>query len=312
MSATSSMQSAARPVKGRILITGGTGFVGGNIRAALGDRPIRLLVRNKSKSPVEETANVELVEGDVTKPETLRGAMNGCEAVIHLVAIIAEKGESTFDGVIRAGTANVVAEARRVGIKRLIHMSAMGAANDPRYPYLKAKWDSEQIVKQSGLPFTIFRPSVIFGPEDGFINVLANLVRRAPVIPVVGSGQSKFQPVSVREVATSFQRALDEPATAGQTYELGGPEILTYEELLDTIATKLGKKARKAHVPVGLMKPIVKLSKPLPSALRPPVTEEQLRMLALDNCSLDSATSRLIGRQPTRLRDGIDYIVRKR
>ena len=312
MSATTSTQSTVKPVSGRIFITGGTGFVGGNIREALGDRPIRLLVRSKSKSPVKESTNVELVEGDVTKADSIRGAMNGCEAVIHLVAIISEEGGATFDGVIRVGAANVVTEAHRVGIKRLIHMSAMGAANDPRYPYLKAKWDSEQLVKQSGIAYTIFRPSVIFGPGDGFINVLANLVRKAPVIPVVGSGQSKFQPVSVKEVATSFERALDEPVTVGQTYELGGPEILTYEELLDTIATKLGKKARKIHVPVGLMKPVVKLSKPLPSALRPPVTEEQLRMLALDNCSLDSATSRLIGRQPTRLRDGIDYIVKRR
>ena len=138
--------------------------------------------------------------------------------------------------------------------------------------------------------------------------MLANLVRKAPVLPVVGDGKSKFQPVSVKEVARSFARALDEPKTAGQIFELGGPEILTYEELLDTIAAKLGKKPRKAHVPVGLMKPIVKLSKPLPKVLRPPVTEEQLRMLSLDNCSNDSATSRLIGRPPLRLRDGIDYI----
>lgn len=312
MSAKSEATAPAKAVTGRIFITGGDGFVGGNIRATLGDRPVRVLVRNKAKAGIAEAPNVEVVEGDVTKPDSLRGAMNGCEAVIHLVAIIAEQGGATFDGVIRGGTANVVAEARRIGIKRFLHMSAMGAVNDPRFPYLKAKWESEQIVKQSGIPYTIFRPSVIFGPGDGFISVLANLVRKAPIVPVVGSGKSKFQPIASKEVAIAFQRALEEPATVNQTYELGGPEIFTYEELIDTIATKLGKSARKAHVPVGLMKPVVKLSKPLPSALRPPVTEEQLRMLALDNCTLDSSTSRLIGRQPTRLRDGIDYIVRNR
>jgi uncharacterized protein YbjT (DUF2867 family) len=301
--------SGAKPVTGRIFITGGTGFVGKNLLEALGDRPVRLLVRDKRDGAAFESDTVELHQGDVTKPETLRGAMTGCEAVIHLVAIIAEEGGATFDGVIHHGTVNVVEEAKRVGIKRFIHMSAMGAQDNPSYPYLKAKWDAEQAVKNSGIPWTIFRPSVIFGPGDGFINVLAKLVKSVPVIPVVGSGKSKFQPVSVKEVAEAFVRALDEPRTSGQVFELGGPEILTYEELLDTIASKLGKKRPKAHVPVGLMKPVVKLTKPLPKALRPPVTEEQLRMLSLDNCSYDSATSRLIGRQPLRLRDGIDYIV---
>lgn len=310
MSGTESSHPAAPVVTGRILITGGTGFVGGNIVTALGERPIRLLVRNKSGVKRDYGPNVELYEGDVTRSESLRGSMTGCQAVIHLVAIIEQTKDATFDSVIRGGTVNVVEEAKRVGIKRLVHMSAMGAQNDPRYPYLKAKWDAEVVVKAAGIPWTIFRPSVIFGPGDGFINVLADLVRKAPVIPVAGSGKSKFQPVSVSEVAMAYARAMEEPKTAGQTYELGGPEILTYEDMLDAIAAKLGKKKLKAHIPVGLMGPVVSISKFLPKPLRPPVTREQLRMLALDNSSLDSATSRLIGRQPLRLRDGIDYIVR--
>jgi uncharacterized protein YbjT (DUF2867 family) len=187
-------------------------------------------------------------------------------------------------------------------------MSALGVRHDPAFPYFEAKWQAEQAVKAAGIPWTIFRPSVIFGHGDGFINTLADLIRKAPIIPVVGSGQTKFQPVFVKEVAECFVKALDDPATAGQTYELGGPDIQTYEQLLDTIATKLGKQNRKVHVPVGLMKPVVKLAKPLPKSLRPPVTEEQLKMLAIDNCTDDSATERLIGRAPTRLVDGIDYI----
>ena len=303
---------AAEPVTGRVFVTGATGFVGGNLRAALGGRPLRLLVRDRARSAHLASADVELAEGDVTRPESLHRAMDGCDAAINLVAIIAEEGGATFDGVIRQGTVNVLAEAQRAGVRRFLQMSAMGARNDSRFAYMEAKWQSEQAVKAGGIPWTIFRPSVIFGDGDGFINALAGLVRTFPVVPVVGGGTSKFQPVSVKEVAAAFVRALDDPTTAGQTYELGGPDVFTYEQLLDTIAAKLGKKKPKVHVPVGLMMPIVKLSQPLPKALRPPVTIEQLKMLALDNCSDDSATAELIGRPPLRLIDGIDYILPNR
>ncbi|MCC6792262.1 MAG: complex I NDUFA9 subunit family protein [Thermomicrobiales bacterium] len=293
---------------GPILITGGTGFVGTQIRSALPNRQIRLLVRDKHADRALASTGVELVEGDITDAASLRGTMDGCDTVIHLVAIISEEGGATFDKVIRQGTVNVVEEAKRAGVRRFIDMSAMGARDDPRYPYLKAKWDGEQAVKSSGMAWTIFRPSVVFGPGDGFINVLADLVRKAPMIPVVGNGQSKFQPVAVGEVAAAFAKAVDDPSTIGQTFDLGGPDILTYEAMLDIIAAQLGKKKPKVHVPVGLMKLVVAASSPLPKALRPPVTSEQLRMLALDNCSRDSATARLIGRAPLRLADGIGYI----
>jgi NADH dehydrogenase len=298
----------AERVSGRIFVTGGAGFVGTNIRQALGDRPLRLLVRSATKSASLRAPNVELVEGSVTEAPSLRGAMDGCEAVIHLVAIISEEGGQTFDGVIRQGSVNVVEEAKRAGVRRFLHMSAMGARHDPAFGYFEAKWQAEQAVVQSGIPWTIFRPSVIFGPGDEFINTLAQLVKLAPIIPVVGSGKSKFQPVSVREVAQAFLKALDDPSTAGQIYELGGGKVYEYRELLTVIARKLGIRKPMVTVPIGLMKPVVSLSKPLPKALRPPVTSEQLKMLAIDNCSDRSATARLIGRPPLRLEDGIDYI----
>ena len=299
----------AQPVSGRIFITGGTGFVGTNLRQALGERPLRLLVRKKADAASLAGGNVEVVEGDVTRPLTLRGAMDGCEAAIHLVAIIAEEGGATFDEVIRQGTVNTVDEAKRVGIRRFLFMSALGTRHDPHFGYFEAKWQAEQAVMESGIPWTIFRPSVIFGPGDEFITTLARLVSLAPVIPVVGAGTSKFQPVAVREVAQAYVRALDDPETAGHIYELGGGKVYEYEEMLDAIAAKLGKKKPKVHVPIGLMMPAVTLSKRLPKALRPPVTTEQLKMLAIDNCTDASATADLIGRPPIRLEDGIDYIV---
>ncbi|MGI9254597.1 MAG: SDR family oxidoreductase [Thermomicrobiales bacterium] len=302
------MTESATSVTGRIFITGGTGYVGSVIRAQLKDRPVRLLVRNQADADRLKGANVETVVGDVLKPETLRGAMDGCEAVIHLVAIISEEGGATFDAVIRQGTVNVVGEAKRAGVRRFLQMSAMGTRNDPHYGYFEAKWQAEQAVIKSGIPWTIFRPSVIFGPGDEFINTLAKLVKLAPVIPVVGTGKSKFQPVSVSEVASCFVRALDDPETAGHIYDLGGGKTYEYREMLSVIAKELGVKKPMVKVPVGLMKPVVELSKPLPKALRPPVTSEQLKMLSVDNCTTDSATSMLIGQPAMRLEDGIGYI----
>ncbi len=293
---------------GPIYITGGAGFVGGNIREALGNRKLRLLVRDTSKLADDAGENVEVVEGDVTKPDSLRGTMDGCSAVVHLVAIISEEGGATFDGVIHRGTVNVVEEAKRAGISRFVHMSALGARDDAAFPYMLAKWQAEQAVRASGIPWTIFRPSVIFGPGDEFINQLASVIRTFPVIPVVGDGRTKFMPVYVQDVAAAYKRALDDMSTSGETYELGGPGVLTYEEMLDLIAAKLEKRKPKINVPVGLMLPIVKFSKPLPKALRPPVTEQQLKMLSLDNSTSKSATAELIGHTPMSLKDGIDYI----
>ncbi len=253
-------------------------------------------------------SNIELFEGDVTRPETLHGAMGGVAAVIHLVAIISEAGSATFGSVIRQGTVNVVAEAKHSGVSRFLHMSALGARNDPRFGYFEAKWQAEKAVEKSSMNWTIFRPSVIFGPGDEFINTLAGLVKTAPVIPIVGNGRTRFQPVAVTDVAAAFVQALDDPESVGRIYELGGGESYSYEAMLDVIAHQLGKSKPKVHVPLNFMKLVIKLSKTLPNALRPPVTDEQLKMLAIDNITDSSATAELIGRKPLSLEDGIDYI----
>jgi uncharacterized protein YbjT (DUF2867 family) len=301
-------QRTVKPVTGRVFLTGGAGFVGRSIIDSLGERPMRVLVRNGRDASALAAPNIEIVEGDVTKPETLRGLMNECEAVIHLVAIISEEGDATFDAVIRQGTVNVVREAQRAGIARLVHMSALGTRNDPRFGYYEAKWQAEQAIEQSEIPWTIFRPSLIFGPGDEFITTLARLAKAAPVIPVVGDGTSAFQPVAVHDVAAAYARALADPSTACQIYELGGGRTYTYEEMIGVIAGQLGRTKPKIHVPIALMKLIVTLSRPLPSMLRPPVTQEQLKMLAIDNTTDRSATGKLIGQDPLSLEDGIGYI----
>ncbi|HEU0113131.1 MAG TPA: complex I NDUFA9 subunit family protein [Thermomicrobiales bacterium] len=300
--------AVAEPVTGRILLTGAAGFVGTELRAALAGRPLRLLVRDRRDVSRLAAPDVEVVAGDVTRPESLAAACAGCEAVVHLVAIIAEEKGATFDQVIRQGTVNVVDAAQAAGVRRLLHMSALGTRNDPRFPYFEAKWQAEQAVTGSGIPWTIFRPSIVFGRDDAFINTLSGLVKAAPAIPVAGNGRNKFQPVAVGDVAAAFVRALDDPATAGHIYDLGGGKVYTYDQLLDTIAGELGVRKRKAHLPIGLMRLAVALSRPLPKALRPPVTDAQLKMLAIDNCTDQSATEQLVGHPPLALEDGIDYI----
>lgn len=294
---------------GRIFVTGATGFVGSNFRAALGSRPLRLLVRDATQSGRLRGPNVELVEGDVTRPETLHGTMDGCRYVIHLVGIIEETGTGSFDTIIRQGTEHVIAEARRAGIDHVLHMSAMGAVDDAAFPYLQAKFRAEQAVRASSVPWTIFRPSVIFGPGDGFINPLALLVK-SPITPVVGDGQSRFMPVAVAEVAECFVGSLGRPERYGQTYELGGARIYTFTQMLDAIGDELGKHHPRINVPVPLISAIVRLSQPLPRALRPPVTAEQLRMLKRDNTTENNATGTLLSRSPIALADGLGYLRR--
>lgn len=290
-----------------VFITGGTGFVGSSIVKALGERPIRRLVRSNRGN--DEASNVTDAIGNVTEPPSLHGAMDGYPTLVHLVGIIEETGDQTFDRVIRAGTENVVEEANRSGVKHIIHMSALGAQDNPRYPYHQAKYRSEQIVKESGIDYTIIRPSIIFGPGDGFVTLLARLVKLAPLTPVIGDGSSMFQPVAINDVADSFNRAVTDPKTTrNQTYELGGGRQYSFEELLDLLRREQNVGRPKVHLPVGLMKTVVRVTSPLPRMLRPPVTMEQLKMLSLDNSTDISATEQLIDRPPLALEDGLDYI----
>jgi NADH dehydrogenase len=247
--------------------------------------------------------------GDVTDPQSLTGVCDGVDAVVHLVGIIEESNGATFDEVIHQGTVHIVNAARDAGVGQVVLMSALGAQDNPRLPYMQAKIRAEAAVQQSGIPYAIFRPSVIFGPGDGFINALAGVVRNFPVIPVVGDGKARFQPVAVKDVADAFAAVVGDPDLArDQIIELGGGELLTYEEIIDALAKELGKKKPKIHVPVGMMKMMVKVSSPLPKVLRPPVTPEQLKMLSLDNSTSPNALEQLIGRPALPLRGNIDYV----
>ncbi len=293
----------------KVFLTGGTGFVGQEILRQLlaAGHQVRALVRPGSN--LEHSPAVETVSGDVTEPQSLQGALAGCDAVIHLVGIIREfpgKG-ITFEDLHTKATKNILQAAGDQGVKRYLQMSANGTREDAVTDYHKTKWAAEVAVRQSDLDWTIFRPSLIFGPEDEFVNMLADLIRKLPVVPVMGDGQYRLQPVAVRDVAAGYLRALETPESIGQTYHCGGPKDYSYDEVLDLVGQALGKgKVCKLHQPLFLMKPVVGLLESIPQF---PITSDQLQMLLEGNCCDPEPWRSTFDLQLTGFTEGIqDYL----
>jgi uncharacterized protein YbjT (DUF2867 family) len=297
----------------KILITGATGFVGREIvrqLRALG-HTVRIVVRSPLSQRVQEAVSrwgVEVHPGDVLEAASLEGALMGMDAVIHLVGIISEVGENTFRGVHIGGTQNIVAAAQQACVRRFVHMSALGTRPNAASRYHQTKWAAEELVRHSGLHFTIFRPSLIYGPEDQFINLFARIIRHSPIVPLLGNPRSRFQPVPVEAVAAAFAGSLGEPQSVGQTYDLCGPEALTLAEIVDQIQAVLRKRRLKLHVPLGLARcQATCLELVFPHLLRkaPPLNRDQLLMLQEDNMGNPQPASELFKLQPVPFREGI-------
>lgn len=291
----------------KVFITGATGFVGSEILRQLiaAGHEARCLVRQGSEGKLPRLERVEVRHGDASEPETLAGALAGCDAVIHLVGIIREFPDKgiTFQRLHVEATANVVAAAQAQGVKRYLHMSSNGTRADAVAAYHQTKWQAEEAVRASGLDWTIFRPSVIFGPGDGFVTMLADLVRRFPLVPVIGNGDYAMAPVAVGEVASGFVRALTKPETIGQVYHCCGPQALTYNQLLDAIGRVLGKSGvTKIHHPVFMVKPVVAMMEKMPSF---PITSGQLTMLLEGNTCDPKPWSETFAIVPTSFEPGI-------
>jgi uncharacterized protein YbjT (DUF2867 family) len=285
-----------------ILVTGAAGYVGNNLvrRLLADDRPVRALVRNRAKAEArlaDVLDRVEIVTGDVTRPDTLAPAMDGISAVVHLVAVAIEKGSATYERINTQGTINVVDAAKAAGVRRLINMSQNGADSRLPYRFLASKGAAQDYVAVSGLDWTTLRPSVIWGPQDEFANVQARLIKLTPLIfPVVGDGGAKFQPVWVGDVVEAVVRSLDMDAAIGQAYGLGGPEVLTYADILKRVLAALGARRLLIRVPVPLLRPVVALmGAVLPN---PPVTTGLLELLKVDNTVADNALMDVLGITP--------------
>jgi uncharacterized protein YbjT (DUF2867 family) len=263
-----------------ILVTGGTGFVGPKIVHALRarDLPVRCLVRERARGKTLESWGCELAEGDVTNPESVRRAVAGCDTVVHLVAVIQGKPED-FERIMVGGTRNVVAAAKEAGVRRFVLMSALGAEEptEDSVPYFRAKWEMEQAVKGSGLVYTIFRPSFVFGKDGGILPTFMRIARVAPITPIIGPGTQRSQPIWVENVASYFAGAVDLPDAENRTFELGGPDVVTWNELYDRIKRAVGKRRPSIHLPFGFMRLNAALLEKLPGPT--PVTPDQVRML---------------------------------
>lgn len=297
----------------KVLVTGGTGFVGREIVRELhgaGHKP-RLLVRNRASPAVGEITEryaAELREGNVLDAASLLAAMQGADAVIHLVGIISEVGEQTFENVHTRATQNLVRAAQVAGLRRFLHMSALGTRPNAASRYHQTKWAAEQAVSNSALDWTIFRPSVIYGPQDAFVNLFARLAKSSPILPVMGNGRAVLQPVAVEDVACCFTGALGEPRSIRESYDVCGPDKLTMPEILRTILAATGRKRLIVRVPIELARVLaacLEFVYPRLLGKAPPLNRDQLLMLQEDNVGEPRWTVEMFGLRQNSFAEGI-------
>tara|TARA_B100000315_G_scaffold221998_1_gene225779 strand:- start:190 stop:1008 length:819 start_codon:yes stop_codon:yes gene_type:complete len=249
---------------------------------------------------------VDVHYGSVLDPNAVAAAFYDVEAVVHLVGAIRQQRGRTYDRINRQGVVNVLAAAKDAGVKHFIYVSVIGANSNPSYPYLYSKWRGEQAVVNSGLPYTILQPSVLFGPGDEFLNALAGLVRVFPLVPVVGSGRNRLQPAAAEDVARCIAYTVGRESLQSRTIELGGPHQLAYNEIVAIVARTMGKRRLRFHIPVWMMYPSTALMQWL--LARPPVTTDQLRMLAIRSVADVGVVEEIFGFTPQPLEGNIDYV----
>jgi uncharacterized protein YbjT (DUF2867 family) len=281
-----------------IAVTGATGYVGSVIARKLlrRDHRLRALVRRPERAGALRDLGVELIAGDLGDAEALGRLAEGASAIVHLVGIIAEAGPQTYEAVQVAGTREVVAAGRRAGVRLLVHMSALGARETPGATrYHRTKWAAEETVRASGLAHAIVRPSLVAGPGSPPLKTMVDMIRLSPVVPVIGDGRYEMQPVWIGDVAEVFALVLERPDLRG-TFEIGGPERLTYHGMLDALEAALGVRRWRISVPAGIARAASLAGTAFPALS--PITPDQLQMLLEGNTTADNAITARFGLQP--------------
>ncbi len=294
-----------------ILVTGGTGFVGTNLirRLRSDDIPVRAVVRNPDKAQGLKELGVHVVPGDIADKQSLEKAAAGVERVVHLVGIIQETGGASFAGIHVEGTRNLLEASKKAGVRHFVYQSALGTRPGAVSRYHRTKWEAEELVRKSGIAFTILRPALIYGPGDQFTMRLAEIIRISPVLPVIGTGKSRVQPISINDVVVSLHKIVTTDSFLNEIYEIGGPEQLTYEEVTAAVADAMGIRRPAVHMPLLFVKAAARmLEVVLP---RPVVTTDQLIMLQEDNiCSMRDIRD-AFGIEPVKFRDGLKAFIGK-
>lgn len=281
-----------RPVNDSLVtVFGGSGFLGRHVVRALAQRGyrVRVAVRRPELAgflqPLGAVGQVQVVQANVRFPDSVERAVAGASAVVNLVGVLVESGRQKYDAVHVAGARTVAGVAAKAGLP-LVHVSAIGADKASPSGYGRSKADGEEAVKASHADAIILRPSLVFGPEDTFFNRFASMARLSPMLPLIGGGATRFQPVFVGDVALAVAGAVDGKAKAGAVYELGGPEVRTFKELMQLTLREIGLKKALVSVPFGLASLIAGLTQWIPGA---PLSTDQVAMLKADNVVSDAA-----------------------
>jgi uncharacterized protein YbjT (DUF2867 family) len=303
-----------------ILVTGGNGFVGSHLVPALIDagHDVRALVCTdatgatvRRRLTTAQRSRLTTHLGDVTRPETLRAAINGADAVLHLVALPRDwDGGASLRLVNTEGTRFVLKVATDAGIRRFVHLGAMGVTRDPTLHYANTKAAAIDLVQASGLDWTVLSPSVMYGPRDGFFNILADLVRLSPgVTPITGSGNARFQPFAVADLARAAVQAFDDDSTIRRELLLGGPRYWTYREIMEEVLRGMGKRRALVPMPVPLIR-LVAASAEAGRLKFFPVATDQLRQLKLDNIGPLHAVREQLGWDPQPMEGNLTHLRR--
>lgn len=294
----------------KVLVVGGSGFIGREFLRQLvaAGHSARVLARGTRPT----LPGVESVRGSVLDPASLRGACDGCDVVVYLAGIIAETREQTYERVHDEGVGHVLAEARAAGVRRWVHMSALGTRADAVSRYHRSKWAGEQRVRASGLGWAILRPSLVYGPGDGLVNLFAGMARWSPVLPLLGGGGAELQPIGVGEVARCFVAAVEGTGTGRET-TLCGHDRVTLRRLVELVLEATGRRRLLVTVPWGVARVQARLCEWFFTGLlgkAPPLNRDQLVMLAEGNTGDPSAMFREFGVDPRPLREGIGAMFR--